>query len=87
MEPVLIPLLELARAALRPAEREERLPKLLESPVCDLDPYEVRALRHVGHRPAVEIAVGQLRQFLQQRDAQPRLQLPRSMYQRPSRRV
>ncbi|MGZ4241293.1 MAG: ATP-dependent helicase [Actinomycetota bacterium] len=48
-EPVLIPLLELARAALRPAEREERLPKLLASPVCELDPYEVRALRREAH--------------------------------------
>jgi len=45
MEPILIPMLELARAALRQWEREERLPKLLASPICGLDPYEVRALR------------------------------------------
>jgi len=45
MEPILIPLLELARAALRHWEREDRLPQLLASPICGLDPYEVRALR------------------------------------------
>ncbi|HVL32647.1 MAG TPA: ATP-dependent helicase, partial [Actinomycetota bacterium] len=43
-EPALIPMLELARAALRVDEREERLPKILASPVVGLDPYEVRAL-------------------------------------------
>jgi superfamily I DNA/RNA helicase len=48
-EPVLIPLLELARAALRPAEREERISKLLASPVCGLDPYDARALRREAH--------------------------------------
>lgn len=56
MEPVLIPLLELARAALRPAEREDRLPKLLASPVCELDPYEVRALRREAHIRGVTLA-------------------------------
>ncbi|HLW16215.1 MAG TPA: ATP-dependent helicase, partial [Actinomycetota bacterium] len=56
MEPVLIPLLELARAALRPAEREDRLPKLLASPVCELDPYEVRALRREAHIRGASLA-------------------------------
>jgi len=56
MEPVLIPLVELARAALRPAEREDRLPKLLASPVCELDPYEVRALRREAHIRGASLA-------------------------------
>ncbi|MFA5890066.1 MAG: ATP-dependent DNA helicase [Actinomycetota bacterium] len=44
-EPALAPVLDLARAALRPAEREERLARVLASPVARLDAHEVRALR------------------------------------------
>ena len=44
-EPILRPMLHLARAATDVAEREEHLPGLLASPVCGLDPYEVRMLR------------------------------------------
>jgi len=44
-ESSLVPMLELARAALRREELEDHLPRLLASPVVGLDPYEVRALR------------------------------------------
>ena len=47
-EPSLIPMLELARAALRAPDRDELLPTILSSPVVGLDPYEVRTL----HREA-----------------------------------
>lgn len=47
-EPALRPMLLLARAALRPAEREDLLPGLLASPVGGLDMYEVRALRRAA---------------------------------------
>jgi ATP-dependent exoDNAse (exonuclease V) beta subunit len=44
-EPALRPMLDLVRAALRPAEEDDLLPGLLGSPVVGLDPYDVRALR------------------------------------------
>jgi superfamily I DNA/RNA helicase/RecB family exonuclease len=47
-EPALRPMLDLARAALRPGEREEILPGLLASPIGGLDPYRVRALRRAA---------------------------------------
>lgn len=56
-EPILRPMLHLARAALGDATaRDEHLPALLASPVCGLDPYEVRALRREASIRGLKLA-------------------------------
>ncbi|HEX9774768.1 MAG TPA: ATP-dependent DNA helicase [Actinomycetota bacterium] len=55
-EPALRPMLDLARAALLPEALEDLLPALLSSPLCGLDPYDVRALRREARLACTTLA-------------------------------
>ena len=55
-EPALVPMLEVARAALRREDLEDHLPRLLASPIVGLDPYDVRALRREARLRGTELA-------------------------------
>ena len=55
-EPILRPMLDVARAALRTQARAELLPGLLSSPVVGLDPYRVRELNRAARRAERDLA-------------------------------